>query len=133
MTDGGTALAYIDHRDDPERWAEVLRISTQAVDLYLASDVVDLHNDSFLWSRVLPGYDVRRRGRPRVPLSPVLNQADLPRVREAAIDAVVWDIVSNPWRRQESRDDTTIANIHRVRATLDEFPDEFARWRSLSD
>lgn len=133
MTDGGTALAYIDHRDDPERWAEVLRISTQAVDLYLASDVVDLHNDSFLWSRVLPGYDVRRRGRPRVPLSPVLNQADLPRVREAAIDAVVWDIVSNPWRRQESRDDTTIANIHRVRATLDEFPDEFALCRSLSD
>ena len=37
-----------------------LGISHEAVEIYLQSDVIDLHLDSFIWTRVL-GYDLRKR------------------------------------------------------------------------
>src|SRR5438132_1148875 len=56
-------LTCADHREDPGGWARALRISREAVDLYLASDVIDLHIDSFIWTRVL-GYDLTKRHGP---------------------------------------------------------------------
>ena len=40
-------------RDDPGTWAKDLGISKEAVELYLASEVIDLHVDSFIWHRLL--------------------------------------------------------------------------------
>ena len=53
-------LTYVDHRDDPGRWAGDLGISREAVELYLDADVIDLHIDSFIWTRVF-GYDLTAR------------------------------------------------------------------------
>src|SRR5439155_20920820 len=55
----------IDHRNDPGAWARSLGVSREAIDLYLASDVIDLHVDSYIWARL--GYRLDRRpgrGRP---------------------------------------------------------------------
>ena len=41
-------LAFRDHRQDPAEWARQLGVSRAAVDLYLASDVIDLHVDTYL-------------------------------------------------------------------------------------
>ena len=47
-------------RVDVAAWARALGISREAVELYVASDVIDLHVDSFIWTRVF-GYDLGRR------------------------------------------------------------------------
>ena len=44
---------------DPAGWAEDLGISAEAVELYLASEVIDLHVDAFIWHRLF-GYDLAR-------------------------------------------------------------------------
>ena len=51
-------ITYTDHRQDPAAWARELGIARETIDLYLASEIVDLHIDSFIWNRVF-GYDVR--------------------------------------------------------------------------
>src|SRR5258708_3591013 len=53
-------LDFVNHKDDPDGWARELGIPREAVDLYLASDVIDLHVDSFIWTRVF-GYDLTTR------------------------------------------------------------------------
>ncbi len=53
-------LDYTDHRSDRDAWARALGVSREAIDVYLASDVIDLHVDSFIWTRIF-GYDLRRR------------------------------------------------------------------------
>src|SRR5919205_4254039 len=53
-TDG--ASPWLDHAG----WARRLGISREAVELYLASEVVDLHVESFVWTRVF-GYDLNCR------------------------------------------------------------------------
>ena len=77
-------LTSADHRQDPGGWARALRISREAVDLYLASDVIDLHIASFICTRVL-GYDLTKRHGPGPTGARFLSQVDLPRIREARI------------------------------------------------
>jgi len=65
-------LDYRDHRQDPGSWAKELGISRAAVDLYLASDVIDLHVDTFLWTRQY-GYDLMKAAKlPSGTLYPML-------------------------------------------------------------
>src|SRR6266480_6736565 len=92
-------LSYRDYRADPASWARALGMPREAVDLYLSCDVIDLQAVSFVWQRVLPGYDLAARHRAWLPRSAFLNQLDLPRVREAQLAGVCWDIPTNPLRR----------------------------------
>jgi hypothetical protein len=41
-------LSFVNHRRDPAGWAAPLGVSREAIDVHLASDVIDLHIDSFL-------------------------------------------------------------------------------------
>jgi hypothetical protein len=34
---------WVDHRADPTAWARSLGVSREAIDLYLESEVIDLH------------------------------------------------------------------------------------------
>jgi membrane dipeptidase len=129
-------LAYRDHRADPEAWARELGIPREAVDLYLSCEVVDLLTPSFVWTQVLPRYDMTKRHRPRLPRSAFINQLDLPRVREAQLAGVCWDIPTDPvgrLHRASRRIETTRRNIARIRDTLARFPDEFAIARTAGD
>ncbi len=119
-------LDWRDHRRDPGAWAAALGVPREAVDLYLACEPIDLHTDSFLWTRLVPGYDVSKRHRPFLWRSAMVNQVDLPRAREAAMAGVCWDIPTNPWRRKRNRPAVTRRNIERVVATLSRFPEDFA-------
>lgn len=116
-----TALVHTDHRADPGAWARSLGISREAVDLYLDSEVVDLHNDVYVPAR-LYGYDVHRRHRPRLWRSAFFGHTDLPRLREARMGAVVLDIATNPLRRGSRRLPVTVRNIERIRADLARHP-----------
>ena len=108
-----TVLEFADHRRDPAGWAAALGISREAVELYLASDVIDLHIDSFIWTRVF-GYRLDRRHGRGVLGASLYSQVDLPRIREARIGGGVWSITTNPARRSAARAGVLAANLARL-------------------
>ena len=123
-------LAFHDHRQDPAGWARQLGISREAVELYLASDVIDLHVDSFIWTRVF-GYRLDRRHGRGLFGARLYSQVDLPRVREAQIAGAVWSITTNPFRRH--RNEAFAHNLEHLRAELARCADDVAVCRSAAD
>ncbi len=74
---------------------QAIEVSTEAQAIYQAAEVIDLHTDTFLWQRLV-GYDLHKRH--RVPLwrARFGGQVDFPRVLEAQMSGLVWDIPTNP-------------------------------------
>lgn len=126
------ALAYEDHRRDPAAWARALGVSREAIDLYLASDVIDLHIDSFIWTRVV-GYDLRRRHGHGLLGARVYSQVDLPRVREAAITGGVWSITTNPLGSAARRAETFTKNLAKLRAIFASCSEDVAVVRNVAE
>lgn len=116
---------------DRELWSRELGVSRAAIDLYLASEVIDLHLDTFIWKRVF-GYDVtRRHGKP--PLGGwFLGHADFPRVREANLAGATWVITTNPLRDPSDRFDALLANLADIKTTFESVPDDFELVTTLS-
>lgn len=127
------SVNYRRWRLNPGGWARELGVAKEAVELYLDADVIDLHVDSFLWQRALPGYRLARRHRPVFPGSAFLGQADLPRVREAALTGVCWDTVANPLLPGPLRARSTVAAIGGIAATLRRHRNDFRIARTLAE
>lgn len=125
-------LAYTDHRRDPGAWASALGVSRDAVDLYLESDVIDLHVDSFIWTRVF-GYDLTRRHGPGPTGARFMSQVDLPRIREASVTGAVWSITTNPLRASRRRPAVLAENLARLRDILARCPDDVAFVRTRAE
>lgn len=116
--------SWFDHRSDPAGWARKLGVSREAIDLYLASEVIDLHVDSYIWQRIL-GREVTRRHDPRFPIPGIaLGHADLPRLREAQIGGATWVITTNPLREGPDRVDAFVSNVDALVQTFSGVPDE---------
>jgi membrane dipeptidase len=92
-----------------------LGISKEAVDLYLACEVIDLHVDSFIWTRVA-GYDLLHRHGSGAFGGRFYSQVDLPRVREAQISGAMWSITTQPFRSAPGRASTFTENLNALRA-----------------
>jgi membrane dipeptidase len=116
-------LADRDWRADPAGWARELGISQEAVELYLASDVLDLHIDSFIWTRIL-GYDLRKRHGYGPTGGRFLSMVDLPRAREAQLTGGIWVITTNPLQRSERRPLVFVENLRRLQGILESVPEE---------
>lgn len=124
MTEG-MRLDYVDHRSDPAGWARALGVSREAVELHLASDVIDLHIDSFIWTRIF-GYDLTKR-HGRGPFDARgLSMVDLPRVREGCLTGGMWVITTNPTRSSEGRARAFRENLARLRGILESVPNDVA-------
>ena len=118
-------ISYTDHRNNPEEWARQLGITRDAVDIHLASEVVDLHIDTFIWKRMF-GYDLAKR-HGRGPFGARLYyQADLPRLREAHVTGGMWAITTNPLRSAKGREAAFVKNITALREELGRYPDDVA-------
>lgn len=102
---------------DPAGWARRLGVSREAVDLLLASDAIDLHVESFVWTRVLR-YDLRGWHRRALPGHRWLGQADIPRARAAGLAGAVMSIATNPFRSRAGRVATLGRNLARLRRDL---------------
>jgi membrane dipeptidase len=125
-------LPYVDHRADPGAWAKELGISTEAVELYLACDLIDLHVDSFIWPRVF-GYDLRARHGLGLFGGDYLSQVDFPRILEAQVAGAMWSITTNPFRSAAGRARTFASNLARLRALFATVPEQFALVRNASE
>ena len=110
---------------EPRRWAADLGISEEAVRLYLASDVLDLHLDSFIWNRILR-WDLRKRHGGGLFGSRFYSMVDFPRVREARPTGAIWVITTNPLRSATGRARAFEKNLARLTSILESVPDDVA-------
>ncbi len=109
--------AYRDHRQNPAAWARELGISREAIELYLASDVIDLHVESFLWTRIF-GYDLEARHGLGAFGGWFYSQVDFPRMREAAVSGAMWSITTSPLRSARGRARAFERNLAALRAVI---------------
>jgi membrane dipeptidase len=117
---------------DRTTWALELGISLDAIDLYLASDVIDLHIDSFIWTRIF-GYDLHTRHSGRPFPGWFMNQCDFPRAREAEITGGIWSITTNPFRPVLGRTAAFSENFRELEAIIERAPNQIRLIRSVSD
>lgn len=113
-------------------WARRLNVSEHAIDLYLAADVIDLHIDSFIWTR-LCGYRLDRRHSEGLLRARYCRQADVPRVREAHISGATWVITTNPWRTASGRARALRRNLATLTQNLASQSKDVRLVRSVSD
>lgn len=125
-------ISYLDHRQDPQAWAESLSVSQRAVDLLLGAHFIDLHCDTEVPARLF-GYDPELRHAKRKRPLIFFGHTDLPRIREASLTAVVYDIATNPWRRPSRRVALTVQNLDRAVRRFATQPEHFVVIRSRAD
>jgi membrane dipeptidase len=126
-----TSLSQLDETAEPAAWAEALRVSTEAVELCRQCDVIDLHVDSFIWTRVL-GYDLKKRHGRGLLGARYYSQVDFPRMRAAGVTGALWSITTNPFRRAASRQATFARNLEALRAVCAAASDQVALVRNAS-
>ena len=125
-------MTYADRKSDPAAWATELGISAAALDLYLRSDVIDLHIETYIWQRMF-GYDMRKR-HGRGPFGArFFGQIDIARAREANITGGTWSISTNPLRGKDARANTLVNNVTRLRTIFESIPDDAKICRNLSE
>jgi len=117
---------------DPDARAARLGVSRAAVDLLLASHAIDLHIESFIWTRVW-GYDLSRRHGRGLLGARLYSQVDLPRAVSSGMSGGVWSIATNPLRRRSRRTATFLRNLARLRAIIEGHPDTLALVRSRGE
>ena len=118
--------------NEAARWADALGVSREAIDLYLACDVLDLHVDTFIWTRVF-GYDLLRRHGRGLFNARFYGHADLPRLREAHVAGAIWSITTNPLRRRARRLVVFRENLAHLIAHLGRAPSEVAHCRDVAE
>ena len=126
------SLAFRDHTKDPGAWANDLGISRAAIDVYLASDVIDLHIDSFIWTRIF-GYDLTQRHDHGLFGARFYSQSDLPRLREAKVTGGIWVITTNPFRPAVERERVFVDNLAKLKAILESCPADVAIVRNVRE
>ncbi|MCC6645207.1 MAG: membrane dipeptidase [Polyangiaceae bacterium] len=125
-------LSYADHRADPGAWAAALGVSREAVELTLASEILDLHVDSFIWHRIL-GYDLTKRHGHGLLGARFYSQVDLPRLREANIGGATWVITTNPSRGARGRAEAFSRNLAELVRVLSSVPEDVAVVRNVAE
>lgn len=105
-------------RETAEQCSKRLRVSLEAASLFQAAEVVDLHVDSFIWSRLV-GYDISRYHSAGPAPGHFFRQVDLPRLAQVGIGGATWVITTNPWRTARSRKTILKRNVERLTTELE--------------
>jgi membrane dipeptidase len=127
----GTA-PHGDGEDDTAARAEALGVSSEAVELCRRSDVIDLHVDTFIWTRTI-GYDLRKRHGRGLLGGRYYSQVDLPRLREVGVSGALWSITTNPFRRTANRARVFGENLAALRALCESASDQVALVRNAAE
>jgi membrane dipeptidase len=116
---------------DAPTLAARLGCSTEAVELTRASDVIDLHLDTFIWCRTV-GYDVfaRHAGGPFG--RRFGGHVDLPRLRDGGLTGGMWSITTNPFRTASRRSRIFSDNLSALRRMIAESNGAFVELHGLA-
>jgi membrane dipeptidase len=117
---------------DPATLAARLGCSREAVALAHDADVVDLHLDTFIWSRVV-GYDPfsRHAGGPFG--RRFGGHVDVPRLVDGGVTGAMWSITTNPFRSAARRWEVFRENLAALRAILAGSGGALVESRTLAD
>jgi membrane dipeptidase len=126
-----TSAPHLDSTSDAAAWARALSVSTEAVEVLLQSDVIDLHVDSFIWTRVL-GYDLRQRHGRGLLGGRYYSQVDFPRMRAGGLSGALWSITTNPFRTAAGRTRALARNIDALRGICESADEQVALVRDTS-
>jgi len=92
-------------------------ISKEALELYLKSDVIDLHLDGFIWTRIL-NYDLNQknehglsRAARKIFGDKFFGHTDFPRAKDAHLTGGFWCITTNPLPTSKRRERALFKNI----------------------
>jgi membrane dipeptidase len=107
-------------------------VSREAIELYASSEVLDLHVDSFIWSRVF-GYDLLQRHGRGLLGGRGYSQVDLPRLEEARIGGALWSITTNPLRSAAGRARAFTDNLASMKAWIDAAPERWSLVRTAEE
>lgn len=118
-----SSLPSVDYRSDPGLCASALGISREAAELHYASEVIDLHVDSFIWTRLF-GYDLLRRHGLGPLRAHFFSQADLPRALEGGLTGAIWSITTNPLHLEGEQLPVFLSNLALLRRTLGQATDQ---------
>lgn len=102
----------------PDELARELNISSEAVELARASPFLDLHVDSFIWTRIF-GYDLNRPHTQSYSLGRFGGHLDFPRAVDAGLSGSLYVITTNPFRRARKRWEVFQKNLRRLNAAID--------------
>lgn len=105
----------------PRTLAERAGVSRAAAELLLASEVIDLHLESFIPTR-LYGYDLGRRHGKGVLRGRYFGHLDFPRALEAGLTGAMWSIATNVFRSARGRRRVLERNLARLGARIDAHP-----------
>lgn len=100
--------------------------------MYAASDVIDLHLDSFIWTRIFR-YDLTKKHGGGLFAGSFYSQSDLPRLREAKVTGGIWSITTNPFRSAGGRASTFAKNLAKLKAILERCDDDVVLARNAGD
>jgi membrane dipeptidase len=127
-----TRLEFEDPRIDPAASAQRLGVSREALELHFASDVIDLHLDSFIWQRIL-GYDLRVQHGGGLLGGRFYSQVDFPRVLAAGMTGAMWSITTYPWRSSAGRARAFERNLARIKQLFGSVSEQFRLVRTASE
>ncbi len=126
------ALPFTDHTLDPGAWAKELAISREAVEIYLQSEVIDLHVDSFIWTRIF-GYDLRARHDRGLLGASFYSHVDFPRILEARVTGAIWVITTNPFKVASERETAFKENLAELKEIFASVSDQFALVKTTAE
>lgn len=106
---------------DAKQLATSLDISLAAAELYAASDVIDLHVDTFIWKRVF-GYDLLKKHGTGLLDARFWGHADVPRMLAAGVSGAQWVITTNPLRTRKGKRDVFFRNLAALTEQLRQSP-----------
>lgn len=124
---------------EPERLtasalAEREGVSRAAAELFLATDVIDLHIDTFIPPRLpLVRYDVEKRHRRGFLGGRFFGHLDLPRVLESGLTGAMWSITTNPFRRAKRRWVVFQKNFQRFQELVGRHPERLRLVRTAAE
>lgn len=112
--------------------AHTLGVSREAVEIYQQADVLDLHLDSFIWTRIF-GYNLRRKHGLGPTRGHFLSQVDFPRALEGGLTGATWVITTNPLRRRRRRPEVFLENLRRLQGILESRPQSMRVVRNVAE
>ncbi len=125
-------LDYRCLRSDPDALAKELGISLEAAQLYCASDVLDLHLEASIWTRIF-GYDHRKRHGAGLFSGRFYSQLDFPRVLEGGLTGGCWVITTNPFRGARGRGRVFFENLERLQSVFESEAEHFRLVRDVAE
>jgi membrane dipeptidase len=117
---------------DARTHAERLGVSTEAIELVRTAEVVDLHIDTYIPTR-LWGYDWRQRHGLGALRGHFFGHLDLPRMYEGGLTGAMWSITTNPFRSAGGRWRMLQRNLERLKGLIDSTKGRVRIARSLAE